>query len=117
MQSWGWFAGLAAFVAAGAWGCAKTPESGRYCRSDDPSDCIWIDLDHSLVTYYDDGRPTDVRFDEVGDALETHPTLGKYAGKTVRLTFDASDRSKVELSAVGATTEENLAAKFERVKK
>jgi len=35
----------------------------------------------------------------------------------VRLSFDANDVGRVELAAVGATTEENVNARFERVKK
>jgi len=117
MSRRGWFAGLVVLVAVEAWGCGRSPQSGRYCRVDDASDCIWIDLDHALVTYYDDGRPSDVAFDEVGETLESRPTVGKYAGKTVRLSFDANDVGRVELAAVGATTEENVNARFERVKK
>lgn len=84
-------------------GCSKKPESGKYCAVSRPSECMYIDLDHDVVTFYDRLGPMDVAASYSSGFIDAQPKVGKYAGKRVRLGFDLADprRFTLEAEAVG----------------
>lgn len=117
MGRWGHWAIAAACVALPTWlGCGKGPSSGRYCDVKDNSECVWVDLDHDLVTFYDDGKPVDVAGRYLDGLIDTFPQTGKYAGKMVRLSFDTENPSQFELHVNGPTDQDRDRARYMRIR-
>jgi len=81
----------------GAWGCSRGPESGRYCDTRDPGECVWVDIANGVVTFYDDGRPIDVAATHEKGVITARPKKGPFAGRSVTLRFDADRPQTVVL--------------------
>ncbi|MFO0566779.1 MAG: hypothetical protein U0263_14005 [Polyangiaceae bacterium] len=77
--------------------CAHRPESGRYCDSSGSGECVWVDIDREVVTFYQDGRPIDVPGAYRDGTISVQPQQGPFARKRVKLRFDPSHRGTLAL--------------------
>lgn len=94
--------------------CGRKPTSGRYCSIAEDGECVWVDLDHDLVTFYEKGRPNDVKATYADGAIDARPENGKYAGKSVRLSFNEANPAELELVVSGPTAADTLKARYLR---